>query len=54
MRLGSLWYNEGHMKIKEILSRNRPSISFEVFPSKKDVPLEPVKVAVARLAQMLD
>ena len=39
------------MKIKEILSRNRPSISFEVFPSKKDVPLEPVKVAVARLAR---
>ena len=34
------------MKIKDILSRGRPAISFEVFPSKKDVPLEPVKVAV--------
>ena len=39
------------MKIKDILARGRPSISFEVFPSKKDVPLEPVKAAVARLAR---
>jgi len=38
------------MKIRDILARGRPSISFEVFPSKKDVPLEPVKTAVARLA----
>ena len=39
------------MKIKDILARGRPSISFEVFPSKKDMPLEPVKAAVARLAR---
>lgn len=39
------------MKIRDILSCDRPSISFEVFPSKKDVPFEPVKAVVARLAR---
>ena len=39
------------MKIKDILSRAHLSLSFEVFPSKKDVPLEPVKAVVARLAR---
>ena len=39
------------MKIKEILSADRPSVSFEVFPPKKDAPFTPVKRAVARLAR---
>ena len=39
------------MKIKDILAKGRPSVSFEVFPPKKDAPFEPVKDAVARLAK---
>ena len=39
------------MKIRDILSEGRPSVSFEVFPPKKDAPFEPVKEAVARLAR---
>lgn len=38
------------MKISALLARNRPAVSFEVFPPKKDAPLEPVKAAVRRLA----
>ena len=38
------------MKISEVLKNDRPSISFEVFPPKKDAPFEPVKNAVTRLA----
>lgn len=38
------------MKISDILARGRPAVSFEVFPPKKDAPLEPVKEAVSRLA----
>ena len=38
------------MKIKDILSSNLPTVSFEVFPPKKDAPFEPVRDAVARLA----
>lgn len=38
------------MKIKDILAANRPSVSFEVFPPRKDAPFAPVKEAVARLA----
>ena len=38
------------MKIKEILSRGKPAVSFEVFPPRKDAPFAPVKEAVARLA----
>ena len=38
------------MKIKDIISSKLPSVSFEVFPPKKDAPFEPVKEAVARLA----
>jgi len=37
------------MKISELLRRG-PSVSFEVFPPKKDAPMEPVRDAVARLA----
>ena len=38
------------MKIKEILERGRPAVSFEVFPPKADAPFEPIQRAVARLA----
>lgn len=39
------------MKITDILAQPKPSLSFEVFPPKKDAPLEPVRAAVARLAK---
>lgn len=38
------------MKIKDILAAGRPSVSFEVFPPRKDAPFAPVKEAVERLA----
>ena len=38
------------MKIKDILARGRPSVSFEVFPPRADAPFAPVKNAVERLA----
>jgi len=38
------------MKIKDILASDKPTISFEVFPPKADVPFEPIRRAVARLA----
>ena len=38
------------MKISEILSGGRPSVSFEVFPPKADAPFEPIRRAVSRLA----
>ena len=40
------------MKIKDLLAKGTPSVSFEVFPPKKDAPFEPVKEAVARLARL--
>ena len=40
------------MKIKDLLAKGSPSVSFEVFPPKKDAPFEPVKEAVARLARL--
>ena len=39
------------MKISEQLKSTRPSISFEVFPPKKDASFAPVKEAVSRLAK---
>ena len=39
------------MKIKDILAVGRTSVSFEIFPPRKDAPFEPVKEAVARLAR---
>lgn len=39
------------MKIKDILVRGRPSVSFEIFPPRKDAPFAPVKEAVERLAR---
>ena len=39
------------MKIKDILAEGRPSVSFEIFPPKKDAPFAPVKEAVERLAR---
>ena len=38
------------MKISEILSMNGHSVSFEVFPPKRDAPMEPVVDAVRELA----
>ena len=39
------------MKIKDILAKGRPSVSFEIFPPRKDAPFGPVKEAVERLAR---
>lgn len=39
------------MKIRDILKNNTPSVSFEVFPPKKEASFEPVKEAVARLCK---
>ena len=39
------------MKISDILAEGRPSVSFEVFPPRKDAPFAPVKEAVERLAE---
>ena len=39
------------MKIKEILSSGQSSLSFEVFPPKADASFEPIRAAVARLAE---
>lgn len=38
------------MKICDILAEGRPSVSFEIFPPRKDAPFAPVKEAVERLA----
>ena len=38
------------MKIKDILAGGSPSVSFEIFPPRKDAPFGPVKAAVERLA----
>lgn len=38
------------MKIKDILTSGRPSVSFEIFPPRKDSPFAPVREAAARLA----
>ena len=38
------------MKIRDILAEGRPSVSFEIFPPRKDAPFEPVKEAAERLA----
>ena len=39
------------MKIKDILAEGKPSVSFEIFPPRKDAPFAPVKEAVERLAR---
>ena len=39
------------MKISEIIAGGGPSVSFEVFPPKREMPLEPVKAAVAEMAR---
>ena len=38
------------MRISDILAQDRPSVSFEVFPPKKDKPLEGTKEIVAEIA----
>ena len=38
------------MRISDILAQARPSVSFEVFPPKKDKPLEDTKEIVAEIA----
>jgi len=38
------------MKIRDILAKGGPSVSFEVFPPKAEAPFEPIRSAVARLA----
>ena len=39
------------MKIRNILAEGRPSVSFEIFPPRKDAPFAPVQEAVERLAK---
>ena len=39
------------MKISEILKSKEVTISYEVFPPKKDMPFEPILAAVDRLCQ---
>ncbi|MCR5753048.1 MAG: methylenetetrahydrofolate reductase [Kiritimatiellae bacterium] len=39
------------MKIRDILAEGRPSVSFEVFPPRKDLPFAPVKEVVERLSR---
>jgi len=39
------------MKIRDILAEGRPSVSFEIFPPRKDAPFKPVQEAVERLAK---
>ena len=39
------------MKIKDVLASGRPSVSFEIFPPRKDAPFAPVREAVERLAR---
>ncbi len=39
------------MKISSIVNSGRPSVSFEVFPPKREAPLKPVKDAVRQLAK---
>ena len=38
------------MKISSLLAAGKPTVSFEVFPPKRNLPLEPVKAAVKALA----
>ena len=38
------------MKIRDVLSGGKPTVSFEVFPPKRDMPLEPVKETVRAIA----
>ena len=38
------------MKISSILAKPQPSVSFEVFPPKKDRPLEGTKELVSEIA----
>ena len=40
------------MKITDILSDNKPTISFEVFPPKQEAGLESVKAAAGSIAAM--
>ena len=39
------------MKISEILIKDEPSVSFEVFPPKRDAPMEPVLETVRQLSE---
>ena len=39
------------MKISDILAKGRPSVSFEIFPPKRDVPFDGIRETVSRLAE---
>lgn len=39
------------MKISDILAKGRPSVSFEIFPPKRDMPFDGIRDTVSRLAQ---
>ena len=39
------------MKIREILAKGRPSVSFEIFPPRRDVPFDGICATVERLAR---
>jgi len=40
------------MTIKDILARGTPSVSFEVFPPRREAPFAPVQEAVRKLAEL--
>ena len=39
-------------RVSEAIAADKPTISFEVFPPKREMPLEPVKAVVAALARL--
>ena len=39
------------MKISDILAKGRPSVSFEIFPPKRDAPFDGIRETVRRLAR---
>ena len=38
------------MKISDILAKGRPSVSFEIFPPRRDAPFDGIRATVSRLA----
>ena len=44
-------YRGMSMKISERLAEGRPSVSFEIFPPRKDAPFGPIRETVSRLAR---
>ncbi|WP_283607981.1 methylenetetrahydrofolate reductase [NAD(P)H] [Faecalispora anaeroviscerum] len=41
------------MKLNEIISENRPTLSFEIFPPKNSGPYESIQPAIAKIAELV-